>query len=97
MISDIHALRDLILWARDRVRERWTRRPSIHDARSEFGRIYPEAQITRIRIWEDVKTARSYQVNYRRAGSTVEKQIRIQFMPEAQQWVVKPPLPTELP
>jgi hypothetical protein len=96
-MTDIHVLRDLILWVRDRVRERWTRRPSIHNARSEFRRIYPEAEIGRIEIWEDVKTARSYQVNYRRPGSTVEKQIRIQFMLEAQQWVVKPPLPTELP
>ncbi len=59
--------------------------------------MYPEAKIARIRIWEDVKTARSYQISYRRPGSTVEKEIRLQFMPEAEHWVVKPPLPSQLP
>jgi len=96
-MTDIHVIRDLILWIRDRVRERSTKRPNIHDARREFRRLYPDADILRVRIWEDVRTARSYQVKYRRRGSAAEKEMKIQFMPEAERWVVKPPLPAQLP
>jgi len=96
-MTDIHIIRDLLLWLRDRVRERWSKRPKIDDVRAEFRRIYPEADIIRIRIWEDVRTARSYQVRYRRPGSLVEKDMTIEFMPEAERWAVRPPLPAQLP
>jgi hypothetical protein len=97
MLDDINILWNLILWIRDRVRERWTNGPTIHDARREFMSMYPQAQVRRVYIWESVRTAKSYYVKYWHPDSSVEKEMKVQFMPEGSHWILKPTLPPRLP
>jgi hypothetical protein len=74
-------------------------RPSESDARQEFERLYPGAQITSIRISENEVVARSFRFRYRKPGNQSEKEISIQFMrgPEEKKWVPTPKPPDLLP
>ncbi|HSS16547.1 MAG TPA: hypothetical protein VLQ29_06165 [Candidatus Dormibacteraeota bacterium] len=56
------------------------RRPEEADAKVEFLRLYPAAEIVSIRMSEDEVVARSFDITYRRAGKTETRTLNFQYM-----------------
>jgi len=74
-------------------------RPEIAEARAQFQALFPDAEVTQIRITEDEVVARSFTFRYRKRNSSVEKEIDIQFMQNSstRRWEPIPAAPKELP
>ena len=73
------------------------RRPEAAEARADFLRLYPTAEITSIRMSEDEVVARSFEVTYRRAPEAQTKTLNLQYMKNDQGvYEIRPP-PSELP
>ena len=73
-------------------------RPEIPDAKAEFLRRHPTAEMVTIKISEDEVVARSFKVTYRTGLHEPTKTIELQYMKNAQGvWEVRPNPPSELP
>ena len=74
-------------------------RPEIAEARAQFQALFPEAEVTQVRITEDEVVARSFTFRYRKRNSSIEKEIGIQFMQNnsTRRWEPMPAPPKELP
>src|ERR1041384_3837672 len=55
-------------------------RPEAGQAKSDFSRLYPAAEVVGIRISEDEVVARSFAITYRRPGDPQTKVLEIQYM-----------------
>jgi hypothetical protein len=74
------------------------RRPEEGDAKVEFVRLYPTAEIVSVRMTEDEVVARSFEIAYRRAGDTQTKMLNLQYMKNDQGvYELRPAPPSELP
>lgn len=74
------------------------RRPEEADAKAEFMRLYPAAEIVSVRISEDEVVARSFDIVYRRSGETQTKRLNLQYMKNDQGvYELRPAPPSELP
>jgi hypothetical protein len=74
------------------------RRPEEADAKTEFLRLYPTAEIVGIRMSEDEVIARSFDISYRRIGETQTKTLNLQYMKNDQGvYELRPAPPAELP
>ena len=73
------------------------RRPEIIDAKAEFLRRYPTAEILDVRVSEDEVVARSFRVTYRLRHEAT-KILELQYMKsENGVYVLRPDPPSELP
>jgi hypothetical protein len=74
------------------------RRPEEADAKAEFMRLYPTAEIVSVRMSEDEVVARSFDIAYRRGGQTGTKTLNLQYMKNDQGvYELRPAPPSELP
>lgn len=73
------------------------RRPEITDAKAEFLRRYPTAEILDVRMSEDEVVARSFKVTYRLRHEAT-KTLELQYMKnEKGVYLLRPDPPSELP
>lgn len=73
-------------------------RPSADEAKADFLKRYPEAEIIDIRMSEDEVVARSFEFTYRKRGEQAVKKIDIQFMgTDSGSYKMRPSPPKELP
>jgi len=73
-------------------------RPDADVARRQFEAIYPEAQISEIKITEDEVVARVFLFRYKNKSSGQERQLSIQYLKtEEGDWVPQPAPPEILP
>jgi len=74
------------------------RRPEEADAKGEFLRLYPAAEVVSIRMSEDEVVARSFEITYRRAGETKAKTLKLQYMKNDKGvYALRPAPPSTLP
>jgi hypothetical protein len=74
------------------------RRPEEADAKTEFVRLYPTAEIVSVRMSEDEVVARSFDIAYRRSGKIQTKTLNLQYMKNDQgTYELRPAPPSELP
>lgn len=73
-------------------------RPEAEQAKQEFQKIYPEAEIINVRMSEDEVVARSFEFTYRKRGDPESKKIEIQYMgSDAGPYEIRPKPPKTLP
>jgi len=73
-------------------------RPEAGEAKAEFSRLYPTAEVVSIRISEDEVVARSFSVTYRHAGNSPTKTSELQYMKNNRGgYELRPAPPRELP
>jgi PBP1b-binding outer membrane lipoprotein LpoB len=73
-------------------------RPEAEQAKQEFQKIYPEAEIINVRLSEDEAIARSFEFTYRKQGESETKKIEIQYMEsDAGPFEMRPKPPKVLP
>ena len=73
-------------------------RPEEADAKAEFMRLYPTAEIVSVRMSEDEVVARSFDITYRRAAETQRKRLNLQYMKNDQGvYSLSPSPPSDLP
>ena len=74
------------------------RRPEGPDAKAEFARLYPAAEILSVRMSEDEVVARSFDVMYRHRGETQTKTLNLQYMKNDKDvYELRPAPPPDLP
>lgn len=73
-------------------------KPNADEAKTNFQKRYPEAEVVDMRMSEDEVVARSFEFTYRKMGSQETKRIDIQFMSaESGSFEMRPNPPKELP
>jgi hypothetical protein len=73
-------------------------RPEVAEAKADFSRLYPAAEIVSVRVSEDEVVARSFAVTYRRSGESETKTLEIQYVKNDQGvYKLAPAPPSELP
>ena len=73
-------------------------RPETAEAKAEFSRLYPTAEVVSIRISEDEVVARSFAITYRHAGNSQTKTFELQYMKNDRGvYELRPAPPRELP
>lgn len=74
-------------------------RPDGEEARRQFERLYPQAEVIDVRITEDEVVARSIKFRYRHRATKREGEIKIQFMEseDKEGWIPNPEPPAKLP
>jgi hypothetical protein len=55
-------------------------RPELADAKADFAKRYPTAEIVDVRMSEDEVVARSFDITYRRRGEQETKTLNLQYM-----------------
>jgi hypothetical protein len=74
------------------------RRPEVAEAKAEFSRLYPSAEVASVRMSEDEVAARSFTITYRLAGDSQTKTLEIQYMKNDRGvYELRPAPPTYLP
>jgi hypothetical protein len=74
------------------------RRPEEAEAKAEFLRLYPSAEVVSIRMSEDEVVARSFYITYRHAGETGTKTLNLQYMKNDKGvYTLRPAPPSILP
>ena len=73
-------------------------RPEAEQAKRDFQKCYPEAEIMRVKLSEDEVIARSFEFTYRKLGDSELKEMEIQYLEtEDGRYVIMPKLPKQLP
>jgi hypothetical protein len=73
-------------------------RPEAEQAKQEFKKLYPEAEIISVRLSEDEVIARSFEFTYRKQGESEIKKIEIQYMEsDTGPYEIRPKPPKSLP
>jgi hypothetical protein len=73
-------------------------RPEAAEAKAEFLRLYPAAEVVSIRISEDEVVARTFVITYRHPGSSQTKTLELQYVKNDEGvYDLSPAPPSELP
>jgi hypothetical protein len=74
------------------------RRPEVTEAKADFSRLYPAAEIVSVRVSEDEVIARSFAITYRHPGQSETRTLEIQYVKNDQGvYKLAPAPPSELP
>jgi hypothetical protein len=72
------------------------RRPEVAQAKADFWRLYPTAEIVSVHVSEDEVEARTFAVTYRHPGQSQTKMLEIQYLENHDGVYQLAPAPSEL-
>jgi hypothetical protein len=74
------------------------RRPEVAQAKADFSRLYPSAEVVSVRVSENEVVARTYAIIYRQPGQSQRKMLEVQYVKNHDGvYQLAPAPPSELP